>query len=97
MLSAKPKTGTAAAHDQSGAFVSCWINFPLADGAELLARHYVEEAGWEVESVEEVRETGREFYDGQPELQYMIEAEERGASFVWHLYPEEAENAERPY
>ena len=70
-----------------GAYVTCWINFALQDGAELLAKHYISEAGWTPGDVEEVQIVERDHYAGEPELQYFDEAAKDGASFVFHTYP----------
>jgi len=69
-----------------GAYVGCWVNFRLYEGALLLARFYIREAGWIIRSVDEHRwyeladvpTTGRKYFK---------EAKEDGASFVFHSYP----------
>lgn len=90
LISAKPNPGTPRFGECGGAYVSCWINFALRDGAELLARHYIEAEGWKVLNVEEWNLSKREHYEDEEEsLQYFLEAENDGASFVFHEYPEE--------
>ena len=83
IVRAAPKPGTEQARDSGGAYVSCWINFKITDGAELLAKYYIEQAGWIPEEVEETKWVEREDYeDGSENLQYFTEAEDDGASFV---------------
>ena len=86
VLHAVPKEPTA---DTAGAYVSCWIDFRERDGAELLARHYIEETGWTPGEVEEERWVEEATYAGTPELRYFREAAQDGASFVFHRYPPE--------
>ena len=85
---AAPKPGTEQAEDAGGAYVNCWINFPLEDGAELLARFYIGEAGWEPGEKVDQRWVEEEDYADEPEwMQYFREAEEDGASFVFYSWP----------
>ena len=91
MIAAKPKPGTEVRDGVIGSFVSCWIDFQLQDGAELLARHYIEEAGWTVESVEDVLYTELSYYEDKPELPYFLEAETDGTCLVFHTYSNDDE------
>ncbi|MCP4696061.1 MAG: hypothetical protein GY862_04320 [Gammaproteobacteria bacterium] len=48
------KPGSEIAHDKKfknvgGAYVNAWVNFKESEGAELLARFYIEDAGWIIE------------------------------------------------
>ena len=71
-----------------GAYVSCWINFPLLEGAELLAKHYIRDAGYEPGEIDKVYDVSRSDYsDDDADLQYFEEAEADGASLVFHNYP----------
>jgi hypothetical protein len=86
-IRAAPKPGTEQARDSGGAYVSCWVNFKIRDGAELLAKHYVEQAGWVTEEVEEAKWVERDDYENDSEnSQYFTEAEDDGASFVFHSW-----------
>ncbi len=67
-----------------GAYVICWINFAIQDGAELLAKHYIREAGWVPGDFEEVRIVDRDDYGDEPEVQYFDEAAKDGACVVFH-------------
>jgi len=84
MINARPLEPCA----QSGrAYVNCWINFALQDGAELLAKHYIRKAGWSPGEVEDVRHVERNDYLDDPALQYFEEAAKDGASLVFYEYP----------
>jgi hypothetical protein len=87
-IEASPKPDTNQATESGGAHVNCWINFLIEDGAEHLARFYLDQAGWKVEKIDEARWVVREGYDdGAEALQYYSEAECDGASFVIHEWP----------
>ena len=75
--------------DTAGAYVSCWIDFRQRDGAELLARHYVEQSGWTPGEIEEAHWVDEARYAGTPELCYFREAMEDGACLVFHRSPHE--------
>ena len=69
-----------------GAYVGCWVNFRLYEGALLLARFYVRDAGWKIRSVDEHR--WYELADVPAAgRRYFKEAKKDGASFVFHRYP----------
>jgi hypothetical protein len=87
-ITAGPKPGDERTADAGGAYVNCWVNFQIEDGAELLARFYIEEAGWLPAETEEARWVEEEDYEDEPELlQYFREAEQDGASFVFYSWP----------
>ncbi len=86
-ITATPKPGDERNADVEGAYVNCWVNFQLQDGAELLARFYIEEAGWVPGEIEDVSWVEEEDYRDRPEfMQYFREAEQDGASFVFHSW-----------
>ena len=72
---------------RGGVYVSCWIDFPLREGALVLAKYYVRQEGWRVRSVQDQRWVTRRQYARSPELKYYDEAAADGASFVFHTYP----------
>jgi hypothetical protein len=85
IIKASPKPNTEQAEDSGGAYVSCWINFMIEDGAEHVAKFYVEKAGWMPEETQDVRWVERENYEDDAEnLQFFLEAEADGASFVFN-------------
>jgi len=79
-----------------GAYISCWVNFPHGEGAQLLARHYIRGWGWRVRSVQEHRYPTRADYVGDPALKYFDEAAADGCSFVFHAYPPDKPRKTRP-
>src|SRR4030095_8239501 len=92
LMKATPKAGSDA-EEKAGAYVNCWINFQLEDGAHQLARFYLEQAGWRVEATEESNWVEREYYDSNPDgLKYFNEAETDGASFVVNTWPTNGEH-----
>ncbi len=88
MIHVKPRTPENK-KDCIGAFACCWINFPLEDGAELLARHYLHKHGWDPTDIKDVRSIERADYLDTDELQYFDEAVKDGASFVFDSYENE--------
>jgi hypothetical protein len=70
-----------------GAYVNCWIDFRLYEGALALAKFYIRQEGWRIRAVEAHR-----WIDGPNEVarrsvKYFREAKRDGASFVFHRYP----------
>jgi hypothetical protein len=84
-IRALPKPESQLARETGGAYVSCWVNFQLQDGAELLAKYYIEQAGWLPEEVEDATwVVGEDYADDPKNVLYYSEAESDGASFVFH-------------
>lgn len=95
LIRAKPKPDNQEGKELAGAYVNCWIDFALSDGAELLARHYIEEAGWIPGVKEDERWVEEEdFKDDAELLGYFREAAEDGASFVFNSWPIGGEDEE---
>ncbi len=46
MIEATPRPENEDAQDVNGAYVNCWSDFKMQAGAEAVARHYIEDAGW---------------------------------------------------
>lgn len=75
-----------------GAFVNCWINFVRQEDAEALARFYVNEEGWIVDEVTELRWAERSDYEEDSDApQGFLEAEEGGISFWYYSWFEQEE------
>lgn len=70
----------------SGAFVSCWIDFPEISGARALACHYLTSYGWIPGEFEEEKEVSQKNFEGREEEKYFLEAKNQGSSFVFSLY-----------
>ena len=84
---AHPKPAAKVPSNVQGAYVNCWINFRLQDGALLLAKFYIRQNGWEVRSIKEHRWINGDD-DVQPDMRdYLHEAQKDGTSFVYHIYP----------
>jgi len=78
-----------------GAYVNCWINFPVEDGARELAKFYIEKEGWSVDTAEESEWVQSETYENNAEgLRYFTEAERDGASFLFNSWPTNGEDDE---
>jgi hypothetical protein len=83
IIKASPKPDTTLAKEAGGAYINCWINFLIDDGAEHLAKFYVEKAGWHPEETQDARWVVREDYEDDAEtLQFFLEAEANGASLL---------------
>jgi len=80
-----------AVEGSAGAYVSCWVDFDHTEGAEVLAQHYIREAGFLPLKTEEMKQPTLETYsnDEQEGLQYFQEAVEHGYCLSFHLYPPE--------
>lgn len=88
LMKVPPKAGTALANQAAGAFVSCWIDFREKDGAEHLAKYYLDEEGWDHEETQEAVWVERETYEKNPEgLEHFLEAQTDSACFVINQWP----------
>lgn len=94
-IHANPVPGSKNAR-HGGAYISCWVNYPHGEGAEVLARHYIRSWGWRVRSVQEHRYPTRADYSRDPALKYFDEAAADGSSFVFHTYPPAKSRIARP-
>ncbi len=95
MIEATPQADNKNEQGTGGTYVSCWINFKIADGAEVLALYYIQENGWIPGEVQERQWVEQEDYQNTPDsLPYFLEAEQDGASFVFYRWPEGEENAD---
>ena len=93
-IQAVPKTDSAHAAEFGGAFVHCWIDFELQDGAEVLAKFYVDQDGWVPVNVEEVLWPEESDVKDDPEsLSYYNEAKSQGVCLVFLTWPVDAKDA----
>jgi hypothetical protein len=82
----RSKPGAPSAHAQA-AFVNVWIDFSDQSGAEILARHYVEQAQWIAGYLEDVRCPVAEDYNDDPQLlSYYNEARANGYCLAFYIY-----------
>jgi hypothetical protein len=58
--------------------VICWIDYPDAEGVEVLARCYITRAGWDPAEVEVAGRVTEEQYQGKDGLEYFHEAQRDG-------------------
>jgi hypothetical protein len=70
-----------------GAYVNCWIDFRLYEGALALAKFYIRKAGWRVRSLEEHRWIRGRADVSRGSVYFFREAKRDGASLVFHSYP----------
>ena len=76
-----PKKNPKAAKESGGAFVNCWIDFLLEDGAVELANFYIKQQGWIfVEFADEILWFNKEDCKDDEQKQYFSEAEEYGSN-----------------
>ena len=98
MLVATPYPDNDEFKEVVGAYVNCWINFSQEDGAELLARHYITQAGWQPGVLQECTPVSEEqYHDDAETLAYFREAEESGVSLAFYCWPHDVEDAEIEY
>jgi hypothetical protein len=69
-----------------GAYVSCWINFRLYEGALALAKFFIKNEGWKVKTLDSSRWIKGQADAAPKTLRYYREAQRTGASFVFHSY-----------
>src|SRR5262245_55572139 len=87
ILAFNQREGARSRGRSEGAYVNCWVNFRLYDGALVLAKFYIRKYGWRVRAVE-----GHRWINGPADLprgsvRYFREALKDGASFVFNRYP----------
>ena len=71
------------ANEAGGGYVNCWINFREKEGAEHLAKFYLEQAGWIHEETQEARWVEKADCEDNPvALQKFLEAEADSGSFI---------------
>lgn len=96
-IRAVPKPESQLDRESGVAYVSCWVNFQLEDGAEVLAKHYIDQAGWLPEEVEDAAWVEEEGYADDPKhALYYAEAETEGVTLVFHEWKVPAEGGKKP-
>jgi TRAP-type mannitol/chloroaromatic compound transport system substrate-binding protein len=92
-LRISPKPDSDSAKEAAGAFVNCWIDFRERQGAEQLAKFYLDQEGWKYEETTDAKWVQKQSYDDNPEgLKRFLEAESDSASFVIHQWPANGQN-----
>lgn len=82
-IRAKPRRGAKIDPGSKGAQVSCWVNFPLREGALAVAKHYLDEDGWSIRSIDDHRVIARPAQATSDERPHAREALRHGACFVY--------------
>lgn len=96
-IRAVPKPESPLAGESGGAYVSCWVNFQLEDGAELLAKYYIDQAGWLPEEVEDAAWVEADGYADDPKhALYYAEAETEGVTLVFHEWGASGAGKKKP-
>jgi hypothetical protein len=96
-IRAVPKPESQLALERGVAYVSCWVDFLLEDGAELLAKHYIDQAGWLPEEVEDAAWVEADGYADDPKhALYYSEAETEGVTLVFHEWSARGESGKKP-
>ncbi len=92
---AKPKPENEEHKEEGGAYVNAYIDFKEEEGAEVIARYYIEDAGWYAEETDEVSWlTEKDIKKNEEDYQYFKEAKECGSSLVFNTWSIDAEDAE---
>jgi hypothetical protein len=88
-IEATPKPDSPQAEEVGSALVNCWVDFPLRDGAELLARFYIAEDGnWEPGETKGWNWMEEEDFVGQPQLLECFHvARKAGMCLLFHTFP----------
>jgi hypothetical protein len=71
-----------------GAFINCWVERSTLAEAEAVARQWINEAGWQIKSLDESRIVDRSDYDDNPAgVEYFEQALIDNEVFVFYEYP----------
>jgi hypothetical protein len=96
-IRAVPKPESPLANESGFAYVSCWVNFQLQDGAEVLAKYYIDRAGWLPVEVEDAAWVEADGYADDPKhARYYSEAETEGVTLVFHEWKAPGQRAKGP-
>ncbi|WP_299873591.1 hypothetical protein [uncultured Cocleimonas sp.] len=92
---AKPKPDNNESKELGGAYVNAYINFKDEEGAEVIARYYIEDAGWYAEETDEVSWVFKgDLKKSEERYQYFKEAKASGSCLVFNTWPIDAEDVE---
>jgi hypothetical protein len=87
VIVAKPKSSNDDFNKFKGAYVKVYINFKDELGAEILARHYIDDVGWEFEKIDKVSWlTKKEAKKEELAFKSFLMAKENGRSLVFHAW-----------
>ena len=87
-----PFSGSSDYEDTGGAYINCWVRAPSLDEAKDIALRDIEENKWKVVEVQEAYKITRDFYEESDEsLECYQQAELDGECYVYHRWPNEAQ------
>jgi hypothetical protein len=86
VIRATPKERKGRLRNIQGAYVSCWIDFWLHEGALHLAKFYIKQNGWKPSAVTEHLWINGPNEVASQKKRYYREAKKDGASFVFNMY-----------
>ena len=87
---AKPKPDNLDHKESGGAFVNAYIDFKEEEGAEVLARYFIEDSGWYAEETDEVSFLSKsDLEKDSEEYEFFQEAQENGSCLVFHSWPKD--------
>ena len=66
LFEASPKPDSEHYGSSDGAYINCWVNDPVLSSAELTARQFLAEAGWDLDVCEEAHPVSRADYAADP-------------------------------
>jgi hypothetical protein len=94
---AVPKPVSTEFEKSGGAYVNCWILFAWEDGAEHLARYEVEKELTIIETEEVSWIEASDFSEDDPDKEYFDQALIDGGTFVYHIYPLDADPGDEDF
>ena len=77
-----------------GAYVSVWVALPEQEGAEVVARCHIKDAGWLPARTTDVHWVVEgDYEEGDENRQYYLEAQRYGSCVCFDEWPKDAEDA----
>ena len=83
--------------DVGGAYVNAWIHFKEYEGAEMLAKFYIEEECWTIERKTKHTKIKKKHCKKKKDKQYYRETLDYGYSLVFNMWRKNAEDADTDY
>ena len=72
---AHPKPSSDDYGSVDGAYISCWVNESVLSAADLVARQFIDDAGWDVEELDEAYPISENHYSASdPGREYADQA-----------------------
>jgi hypothetical protein len=84
---AHPKPSSDDYGSVDGAYVSCWVNEPVASAAELVARQFIDDAGWDIQELDEAHPISENHYSASdPGREKADQARIDGIVVTFHVW-----------